>query len=41
VEQVGGEITTALWFAPAVGLIKMDGGDGEQETVLKEFKGGK
>jgi hypothetical protein len=41
VELVGGESTTILWFAPAVGLIKMDGGGGEQVTVLKEFKAGK
>jgi hypothetical protein len=40
VEVSGGESTTVLWFAPAVGLIKMDGGGGEQVTVLKEFKAG-
>jgi len=41
VELSSGESPTILWFAPADGLIKMDGGRGEQVTALKEYKPGK
>ena len=40
VEQVNGDSTTTLWFAPSAGLVKMSL-DGGPVTVLKEFKPGK
>jgi hypothetical protein len=41
VEQVNGDQTTTLWFAPTVGLIKMTTAGSELVTLLKEFKAGK
>jgi hypothetical protein len=41
VESVSGTSKTLLWFAPNVGLIKMQSEGSDRVHVLKEFKAGK
>ena len=41
VELVSGASKTLLWFAPNVGLVKMQSEGSERMLVLKEFKVGK